>query len=99
MIRFNGSVVANYIEANENSSKKDYLYSIRICRKEAKESAYWLRLLKENNSEIEFFDSLIDEASQLKLIFNAILKKIKNPTTISPSILNEPNTPPAGRNL
>ena len=45
LIRASGSVGANYIEANESLSKKDFRMRIKICRKEAKESRYWLRLL------------------------------------------------------
>lgn len=43
-IRSTGSVGANYIEADEALSKKDFVHRIKICRKEAKESIYWLRL-------------------------------------------------------
>lgn len=46
LIRSSGSVGANYIEANESFSKKDFILRIKICRKEAKESRYWLRLIK-----------------------------------------------------
>ncbi len=46
-----GSVGANYIEANEALSKKDFVMRIKICRKEAKEAAYWLRLIVETNDE------------------------------------------------
>lgn len=42
VVRSSGSVGANYIEANESLSKKDFLMRIKICRKEAKESRYWL---------------------------------------------------------
>jgi four helix bundle protein len=45
LIDASGSVGANYIEANEALSKKDFLMRIKICRKEAKESRYWLRLV------------------------------------------------------
>ncbi len=45
LIRASGSVGANYIEANEALSKKDFLLRAKICRKEAKESRYFLRLL------------------------------------------------------
>lgn len=45
VVRSSGSVGANYIEANESLSKKDFLMRIEICRKEAKESRYWLRLM------------------------------------------------------
>ena len=77
VIRSSGSVAANYIEANENLGDKDFSYRIKICRKEAKESVLWLRLLKENNPNNTDFDRLIDEAQQLKLIFNAIINKKK----------------------
>ncbi len=45
LVRSSGSVGANYIEANESLSKKDFLLRIKICRKEAKESCYWLKLV------------------------------------------------------
>lgn len=44
LIRSSGSQAANYIEANEALSKKDFGYRIKITRKEAKESYLWLRL-------------------------------------------------------
>jgi len=40
-----GSIGANYIEANEAIEKKDFVMKVKICRREAKESGYWLRLL------------------------------------------------------
>ena len=46
IIRSSGSVGANYIEANESLSKKDFAMRVKICRKEAKESRYWLRLIE-----------------------------------------------------
>ncbi len=49
LVRAAGSVGANYIEANEALGKKDFLMRIRICRKEFKESAYWLRLTLSTN--------------------------------------------------
>ncbi len=45
LVRSSGSVGANYIEANESLDKKDFLMRIRICRKESKESRYWLELV------------------------------------------------------
>ena len=51
IIKSSGSVGANYIEANEALSKKDFTLRVKICRKESKESAYWLRIIKENNKE------------------------------------------------
>ncbi len=50
LIKAAGSVGANYIEANESLSKKDFAMRIKICRKEAKESRYWL-ILNESRPE------------------------------------------------
>ena len=44
LVRSSGSQAANYIEANESLSKKDFFHRIKICRKETKESRLWLRL-------------------------------------------------------
>lgn len=51
LIRSSGSVGANYIEANEALSKKDFRMRIKISRKEAKGSRYWLRLVDIDGSE------------------------------------------------
>jgi four helix bundle protein len=45
-VRASGSIGANYIEADEAIGKKDFVMKIKICRREAKESGYWLRLLE-----------------------------------------------------
>lgn len=77
VIRSSGSVGANYIEANESFSKKDFVLRVKICRKEAKESAYWLRLLIETNEQ-QFEDegnTLTNEANELKKIFSSIVDK------------------------
>ena len=58
LIRSSGSVGANYIEANEALSKKDFAFKAKISRKEAKESAYWLRLIIESN---ELKNKIIEE--------------------------------------
>ena len=77
VVRSSGSVGANYIEANESLSKKDFLMRIKICRKEAKESAYWLRLLSETNDAIsaQLLSPLHQEAIELKKIFSAMIEK------------------------
>ena len=79
LIKSSGSVGANYIEANECLSKKDFLYRIKICLKEAKESRYWLQILKNTNKEITKpkIDYLINESTQLVRIFSSIVKKLK----------------------
>ncbi|NOY77475.1 MAG: four helix bundle protein [Calditrichaeota bacterium] len=79
LIRSSGSIGANYIEANESLSKKDFLMRVKISRKEAKESVYWLRLIQETNSleDEESLTSLIQEGIELKKIFSAIIEKSK----------------------
>jgi len=76
LIRSSGSVGANYIEANEALSKKDFIMRIKICRKEAKESQYWLKLIdSQDNSEIENNRKKMNqEAVELTNIFGAILR-------------------------
>lgn len=78
LARSSGSVAANYIEANESVSRKDFVLRIKTCRKEAKESALWLRLLasavSRKDDERERV-RLEDEAMQLTKIFGAILRK------------------------
>ena len=76
LVRASGSVGANYIEANEALSKKDFLVRVKICRKEAKESGYFLRLLDcaEDPMGSER-DLLVKEAQELVNIFNAIIRK------------------------
>ena len=77
VVRSSGSVGANYIEANESLSKKDFLMRIRICRKEAKESCYWLRLIDtgDDSAVKKRRDALVQEATELTNIFGAILRK------------------------
>jgi four helix bundle protein len=79
LIRSSGSVGANYIEANESFSKKDFRMKIKICRKEAKESAYWLRLIIETNDEkIKNEGNILrNEAIELKKIFSKVLESSK----------------------
>lgn len=75
--RSSGSMGANYIEANEALSKKDFVMRIKICRKEAKESAYWLKLIVETNEGKygEEGAKLLNEATELKKILSSILIK------------------------
>lgn len=79
LVRSSGSVGANYIEANESLSKKDFYYRLKVCRKEAKESIYWLSLLREMNVDFTFtINALIMEADELKKIFSSIIEKAKD---------------------
>ena len=79
LIKASGSVGANYREANESLSKKDFVMRIKISRKEAKESAYWLRLIHETNNLKNADEALrlMQEAKELKKIFSSILEKSK----------------------
>jgi len=83
LIRASGSVGANYREANDSTTKKDFYHRIGICRRESKESKYWLELLSHSNQKfLDKIRPLPDEALQLARIFSSIAKgndKIQNP--------------------
>jgi four helix bundle protein len=76
LIDASGSVGANYREANDALSQKDFKHRIKITRKEAKETHYWLELLLEANPEYnEEIVVLRNEAMELKKIFSSIADK------------------------
>src|SRR3989344_8582634 len=76
IVRSSGSIGANYREANDALGRKDFYMRIRICRKEAKETKYWLELLLHNNPELDdIIQPLIQESLELIRIFSAILNK------------------------
>jgi four helix bundle protein len=77
LVKSSGSVGANYIEANESLSKKDFRMRIRISRKEAKESRYWLRLVDTGTAPAVEKErgSLVQEATELMKILASILHK------------------------
>ena len=78
LLRSSGSVAANYIEANESLTKKDFTYRISICRKEAKETMFWLSVFVGLAlGEEQERKKLYQEATELMKIFNAILWKVK----------------------
>lgn len=78
LVRSSGSIGANYIEANECLGKKDFIMRIRISRKEAKESKFWLELIDVggksdlDKTRIE----LRQEAVELMLILSSIMRKL-----------------------
>jgi len=76
-MRSAGSVGANYIEANESLSKRDFLMRVKICRKEAKETQYWLKLSEPKNGFKDLKLHLISESDELMKIFGAIVHKTK----------------------
>ena len=73
LMRSAGSVGANYIEADESLSRKDFIMRIKICKKEAKESRYWLELSVPRSEEKQLKTHLIDESTQLVKIFSTII--------------------------
>ena len=78
LIRSATSVGANYCEANGASTKKDFRNKIHICKKEAQETRYWLRLLDDNQKvDKGLLQSLFDENQQLIKIFATIAEKSK----------------------
>src|SRR5205807_5375090 len=81
LVRESGSVAANWMEADEALSKKDFLMRVKICRKESKESRLFLRLvdtgLTKNNGTDR--DARASEARELTLIFSSIISKNGGP--------------------
>ena len=72
------SIGANYMEANGAESKKDFLHKINICKKEARETKHFLRMVATSNPEItEQFRILRKEAHELTLIFGVITRTPK----------------------
>ncbi len=79
IVRSGTSVGANYREANDALGNKDFLYRLRISRKEAKETVYWLELLMENNPKIaRRMNDLHDENIQLVKILSSIIINTEN---------------------
>ncbi len=79
LVKSSGSVHSNYIEANEALSKNDFYHRTKICRKEAKESRSWLKLLEINESSNlnKKRNELVRESEELMRIFGAIITKEK----------------------
>lgn len=77
VVRSGTSIGANYREANDKLGKKDFANRLRIARKEAKETSYWLELIKLNNDSEET-NWLIQETNELRNILSAIITKVIN---------------------
>ena len=78
IIRSGTSMGANYREAKETSTKKDFKFKIGICLRESKENAYWLQLIIEANPGLEKrIEPLLKENRELVKIFATILLKLK----------------------
>lgn len=78
------SVGANYAEADDAESGKDFKHKIGICKKEARETKHWLRMIAVAVPETkEDARKLWQEAKELHLIFNSIVKKINDKKKVS----------------
>jgi len=76
LVRAGTSIGANYMEADAAESKKDFKHKIGICKKEAKETLHWLRMIaKANPSKVELCRKHWQEAHELVLIFSSIFSK------------------------
>lgn len=75
VIRSSSSIGANYIEANEALSKKDFLMRIKISRKETKETRYWLELIEISVEQELNLGKLKQESTELLKIFSKIIEK------------------------
>lgn len=76
LVRAGTSVGANYCEADDSITKKDFLYRIGICRRESKESRFWLRMIFKAVPNMQEEGSyLLREATELNLIFSSIIRK------------------------
>jgi four helix bundle protein len=89
LIRASGSMGSNYIEALEATGKKDFVYRLRVSRKETKESVHWLRLILDANKDLNTevgkeLRDLIDEGREIMKIFTSSIltcegkKKLEN---------------------
>ncbi len=73
VVRSATSIGANYMEADGAVTKKDFLYKIGLCRKEAKETKHWLRMVAKAEPKYkEACRKLWQETQELTLIFSSI---------------------------
>ncbi|NIM46784.1 MAG: four helix bundle protein [Candidatus Aenigmarchaeota archaeon] len=78
LIRAVTSIGSNYCEADDAESKKDFRHKIGICKKEARETKHWLRMISVACPKFrEEVKKLWIEAKELNLIFNSIVNKLK----------------------
>lgn len=90
LVRAGTSIGANYCEANDAESKKDFTHKIGICKKEARESMYWLRVSVSLDLTIApAARALWQEAKELNLIFSKIIHTSKNSALIRNSEVNK----------
>lgn len=79
IVRSGTSIGANYCEADDAESKKDFIHKIGICKKEARETMHWLRMISVATPERRVEARILwQEAKELNLIFNAIVHSSRN---------------------
>lgn len=79
LVKAGTSVGANYCEADDAGSRKEFLYRISVCKRESRESKYWLRMMAAAVSEVrEDARAHWCEAKELHLIFVAIYRTAKS---------------------
>jgi len=79
IIKSGTSQAANYYEANEAESPKDFAHKVNIAKKEVKETKLWLRLIADAHEPAkENARVLWKEAHELNLIFASIVSKTKS---------------------
>lgn len=79
LVRSGTSIGANYLEANDTITSKDFIYRMGICRREARETGYWLKMITKAVPDIAtYVASLQQEAKELNLIFSSIIRKRKD---------------------
>ena len=76
VIRASTSVGANYAEAQDGSSRADFKNKLYIAKKEANETKYWLKIIKEILDDDEGIETLIQESTELILIFQKIINTL-----------------------
>ncbi|MEA2708275.1 MAG: hypothetical protein QOF78_876 [Phycisphaerales bacterium] len=77
LVRSSTSVGANYVEADDSDSKKDFRFKIGLCRREARETKHWLRMVVAADAHLrESAKPLWREAKELNLIFGSIRRRI-----------------------
>ncbi len=84
-IRAGTSIGANYCEADDAESRNDYVHKVGIAKKEARETMYWTKMLVEAEPKLKNEALVIyQEAKEINLIMNAIIKKVVTNNTKTP---------------
>ena len=76
LVRSSTSIGANYHESTEAQTRNDFIHKISICKKEARETLYWLDVIQKTNPDLKI-DVLVSEVSQLIRIFAASMRTAK----------------------